>query len=268
MKWIDYRRKLGIGFDDKQKFDALKNKLINFIDLLSQGPTFAYTRYDLLLFLTAIGERIDDGCDDELFEVRLILENAVSIKDLISKYIEFCNCYNFTHKDNPNEMMFDILIKFMNDLALPFGIKSGSLGKYVFPKGVPELDEALVSDVCGWLKEYPASEKAWSKALREYAESNSQNASDVADLFRKALETFFKEFFHTDKSLENCKSEYGSYLKQKGVPKELAGNFETMLQSYTNFMNEYAKHRDATSNTILEYIMYQTGNIIRLLLTL
>lgn len=104
--------------------------------------------------------------------------------------------------------------------------------------------------------------------MREYAESNSQNASDVADLFRKALETFFKEFFHTDKSLENCKSEYGSYLKQKGVPKELAGNFETMLQSYTNYMNEYAKHRDATSNTILEYIMYQTGNIIRLLLTL
>ena len=33
-------------------------------------------------------------------------------------------------------------------------------------------------------------------------------------------------------------------------------------------MNDYAKHRDATSDTLLEYLMYQTGNIIRLLITL
>lgn len=35
-----------------------------------------------------------------------------------------------------------------------------------------------------------------------------------------------------------------------------------------NYINNYAKHRDATSNRLLEYLMYQTGNIIRLLITL
>lgn len=48
----------------------------------------------------------------------------------------------------------------------------------------------------------------------------------------------------------------------------ISGNFETLLQAYTSFMNNYAKHRDATSNRLLEYLMYQTGNIIRLLITL
>jgi hypothetical protein len=57
-------------------------------------------------------------------------------------------------------------------------------------------------------------------------------------------------------------------LKSQGVPKEVSGNFETLLQAYTSFMNNYAKHRDATSNRLLEYLMYQTGNIIRLLITL
>lgn len=57
-------------------------------------------------------------------------------------------------------------------------------------------------------------------------------------------------------------------MKKKGVPVELSNNFETLLQSYTNFINEYAKHQDKTSKDILEYIMYQTGNLIRLIITL
>ena len=33
-------------------------------------------------------------------------------------------------------------------------------------------------------------------------------------------------------------------------------------------MNGYAKHHDKTNKNISEYIMYQTGNLIRLLITL
>ena len=33
-------------------------------------------------------------------------------------------------------------------------------------------------------------------------------------------------------------------------------------------MNGYAKHHDKTELNVLEYLMYQTGNIIRLLITL
>lgn len=69
-------------------------------------------------------------------------------------------------------------------------------------------------------------------------------------------------------SLEKCKAIYGTYLKDHGVPKEISNNFESLLASYTNYMNDNAKHQDKADVNVLEYIMYQTGNIIRLLITL
>ena len=125
-----------------------------------------------------------------------------------------------------------------------------------------------MSEPLQWLSEYPQTRKEWIAALKDYSNLTDANASDVADKFRKALERFFQEFFCSSKSLENLKSEYGTYMKTKGVPSEVSNNLEVLLQSYTNFMNNYAKHHDKTSKNILEYVMYQTGNIIRLLITL
>lgn len=68
--------------------------------------------------------------------------------------------------------------------------------------------------------------------------------------------------------MENCKAEYGKYLKDNGVPSEVSNNLETLLQAYTNYMNNYAKHTDKAKINVLEYLMYQTGNIIRLVIML
>ena len=59
-----------------------------------------------------------------------------------------------------------------------------------------------------------------------------------------------------------------SGIKARGVPSEISNNFETLQKSYTDFMNNYAKHHNKTTRNVLEYIMYQTGNIIRFLITL
>ena len=57
-------------------------------------------------------------------------------------------------------------------------------------------------------------------------------------------------------------------MKTNGVPSEISNNLETLMQGYTNFMNNYAKHHNQTGKNVLEYILYQTGNIMRLLITL
>ena len=163
-------------------------------------------------------------------------------------------------------MLNHLLAKYHYFDDLLFYEENGSY--FVFPKGAEELDDALISEPLMWLKDYPNSHKAFIKSLKSYSKVTEENASDIADLFRKALETFFQEFFETEKTLENLKSEYGTYMKSKGVPTEISNNLETLQQSYTNFMNSYAKHHDKTSKNVLEYIMYQTGNIIRLLITL
>ena len=131
-----------------------------------------------------------------------------------------------------------------------------------------QFDEALVSDVSDWLQHYPESQKAWKKALIGYYTHSNETASDVADSFRKSLETFFMEFFEENKSLENMRSTYGNYLKEHNVPKDISNNLEATLKNYTNYINNNAKHHDKTDRNILEYIMYETGNIIRLLITL
>lgn len=147
-------------------------------------------------------------------------------------------------------------------------MKEDGTGVFIFPKGAPELDEALVSAPLEWLNDYPESRKAWIKALNDYADQTDENASDIADKFRKALERFMQEFFGSEKSLENLLPEYGEYLKGHGVPAEISNDFKKLLNGYTDYINNYAKHHDRTSRKVLEYIMYETGNVMRLLITL
>lgn len=273
MNWVDYREKLGIGFNDDEKFKMLKNKASVFLDLFgSKYSEDNYKKYAIM-----VGERLLNFSNYPIYGLEESLINkTTSTVDFLSKYIAFYNTYNeedgysygYSNRPIPKEVVLNFIKISLNELRIQYEIVEDADGLFIFPKGIEDFDMALVSEPLRWLSKYPVAEKAWSKALREYGDSNYQNASDVADMFRKALETFFQEFFGGSKSLENYKAEYGDYLKQRAITKEIAGNFETLLQAYTNYINNYAKHRDATSDKVLEYLMYQTGNIMRLLLTL
>jgi len=283
MKWVDYREKLGIGFKDDEKCKMLKNKVSLFLDEIGGYSDSEYREYSSM-----VGEYVGIFISTPLDGLKQsLIDRTTSLSEFVSKYIAFYNTYDeqgfydmsthqyyyswqLTHDGfvSKKEVM-DCFQTFLNELNIPFDVYKDEDGLFIFPKGVPEFDDALVSGPLQWLSAYPMAEKAWSKALREYAANEPQNASDVADKFRKALETFFQEFFGGSKTLENYKSEYyGEYLKQRNIPKEISGNLETILQAYTNYINNYAKHRDATSDKVLEYLMYQTGNIMRLLITL
>ena len=273
MKWIDYRERLGLGFNDFEKYAMLKNKVNVFLEEFES----TYSEDSYHSYAIMVGEPLLNYSRPPIYGLKIsLLEHTSALTDFLSKYIAFYNTYD--EEEEPyygyggphisKNMILKYLKNSLNDLNIQFEIFTDDDGVFVFPKGIVEFDNALVSDSLQWLSAYPAAEKAWCKALRAYAECNFQNASEVADKFRKALEAFFKEFFQTEKSLENCKPDFGSYLKLKSIPKEIAGNFETLLQAYTNYINNYAKHRDATSDKVLEYLMYQTGNIMRLLITL
>lgn len=264
MKWIDYREKLGIGFNDKEKANALAKKISTFLKYGAINQKYSYTSY--YDFCLMVGVEYQNIRQAREYLADFFLFHCKTVLSAISYYIAFVNTQEEGEKYS--KVLIRALSGFLSDLNIQHEVFEDNDGYFVFPKGVPDFDDALISQPLEWLKDYPNAENAWGKALRNYADATDHNASDVADKFRKALETFFQEFFGGNRSLENYKSEYGSYLKQRGVPKEISGNFETVLQAYTNYMNSYAKHRDRTSDTLLEYIMYQTGNIIRLLIVL
>ncbi len=278
MKWIDYREKLGIGFEDDKKLELLRNKILAFL------PTVAplYTDESYRNYIIMVCEEVFDY---SISGIEYSFNLCKTTIELVSKYIAFVNTFKkwspydlageisvqFYPRKTPEEMrktLLDFLQDSLEDLNIPHELIEDSDGYFIFPKGIKEFDAALVSEVLDWLKDYPTAEKAWSKALREYSEGKAQNASDVADMLRKALEEFFKEFFGNGKVLINNKPAYGSYLKSQGIPTELSNNFETLLQAYDSYMNGYAKHGDKTEAVALEYLLYQTGNIIRFLITL
>ncbi|WP_405326932.1 hypothetical protein [Fibrobacter sp.] len=268
MKWADYRERLGLGFDDKSKFEALRNKFCNFASNIGYAN---YSLNDCCEYFTLVGEAWDPYNRSSSLQLKKSFQLSESMEDLISKYIAFYNSYKVEKYDKLREdykkYIWNFFDKSLKDLKIPYELISDEDGLFIFPKGVPEFDESLVSKPLSWLKKYPQAEKAWSGALRDYSEK-SDNPSQVADGFRKALEAFFQEFFELDKSLENILPDYCTYLKNCGIPAEISDNFRKILDAYTKFNNNYAKHHDRATSNVLEYIMYATGNIIRLVITL
>ncbi len=271
MKWVDYREKLGIGFSDPQKFQALKYLIMTEFDQIELTKDM-FSGLGFILYYQMVGEHPHARYD--YFSAEGV-ENSIldgdDVFDVISKHIALINTSKkIFHDPVVGECYKMLLLSFLERLNIPYTMATDDDGIFIFPKGVPEFDDALVSAPLDWLKDYPRTEKAWSKALRAYSEVTPKNANDVADLFRKSLETFFQEFFNTGdgRTLEKSKSDYGKYLKDNGVPGEVSNNLETLLQAYTNYMNNYAKHTDKAKLNVQEYLMYQTGNIIRLVIML
>lgn len=270
MNFLDYRKALGIGMDNdyKTKCFAAKMKMyvnrifriadVNWNDIYYEYCLLTYSEYDWEIMNSEFRSGVD-GIEE------ILERNYESIKQFLVYYMELVDLlkkydYNFSDK------YIEFVTNTLKELGIGYEIIVDGNRKFIFPNGAKELDKGLVTDVLGWLKEYPISRKKFIDALVEYSNKSEYNISNIADEFRKALESFFQEFFNSKKSLENYKSEYGKYLKDHGVPKEISNNFYIILNLYNTFINNYAKHHDRTSKNVLEYIMYQTGNIIRLLI--
>ncbi len=270
MNWIDYREQIGIGFNDNTKLQMCINRVKN----LSQQLDAYYTEDNLFQYVNIV------GVDYELFNrnkqtpLRFALNSvceSFSLKELISKYVALINSARETciTEDGDHflcQLLESVIVGTLEAYRIPYEIIYDDEGAFIFPKGVPEFDKELVSDTLLWLSRYPETEKEWKKALKAY--SSGDEPSEIADQFRKTLERFFQNYFVSEKSLEKLTPEYGKCLKGHGIPEEITANLVNLIEQYTRFMNNYAKHHDRTSKLLLEYIMYQTGNIIRLLLML
>ena len=269
MKYLDYRKRLGIGFDTSQLEALFLKKMKNHLEVTRTNASFDNLANPRMVFeyCNITGAEYEDM--DTSYCLDSIIEDVIygsDIREFLAKYSVLL--YLLKGNQQAYQYFWNILQVNLGEANIQYELLNDDDGVFVFPKGAPEMDNALISEPLSWLLAYPKTHTAYIKALKEYSEATPSNASDIADKFRKTLETFFQEFFACDRSLENCKGLYGSYLKNQNVPPEITANFETLLQSYTNFMNGYAKHHDKTGMNVLEYIMYQTGNIIRLLITL
>ena len=271
MDFIDYREKLGIGFCDEDLEDLFFNRLFNVLEYalsgLGQVSVEEYFDFCQKTGVRAVKNPNNDDCWKIIMNI--LEKNSSSLKTFLPYYMFFIN----TQEDDmlkaySKEDFKKLICERLRESHIPYDVLEDKSDYFIFPKGVAELDKALVSETLLWLNEYPETQKAWVNALKSYSTADETTASETADNFRKALERFFQEFFNTTKSIEHLKSEYGTFLTSKGVPAEIRNNLQKMLELYALFNNNNSKHHDKTNKNVLEYIMYQTGNLIRLLISL
>lgn len=264
MKWVDYREKLGIGFNDEDKFRMLSNILQNFVE---NCVGEAYDEVSHFNYCQMVGEPYYDF-HRPFQHLRESLKQCRSTAELISKFIAVYNTckptYNGYRSISKNEIL-NCLKDALDKTNISYEIFNEKDGIFIFPKGAEEFDNALVSEPLEWLKAYPNTYKTYVIALKQYSEGIY--IRDVADNLRKTLESFLQEFLGNTKNLETNKNEICKHLGEKGVDPGIAGLFQPLINSYKNINDRIVKHNDAVDGKLLEFLLYQTGVLIRMVLS-
>ena len=81
------------------------------------------------------------------------------------------------------------------------------------------------------------------------------------------METFLQEFLGNAKNLETNKNEICKYLGEQSVDPGIVGLFQSLIAAYKNINDRIAKHNDCVDKKMLEFLIYQTGILIRMVIT-
>lgn len=275
MDFLDYRKKLGIGYCDVDKF---KHFLIKIFNVLKQASEYTYSgcvsASEYFSFCNLTGTQYDTRLSDsyqdqERFSrcLAILDRHHNSIEEFLSYYIAFTNSIETKKPLSSNwarENFANLLVNMLNEAHIQVDLIKNDDEYFAFPKGAKELDDALISQPLEWLNDYPKSHKTYCVALRQYADG--MYIRDVADNLRKTLEAFLQEFLKNDKNLESNKNEICKYLGSQGVDAGISGLFQPLINAYKNINDRIAKHNDKVDKKMLEFLLYQTGVLIRMVL--
>ena len=273
MDWIDYREKLGIGFDDEEKTKLFYNRMSNLFDVLISDTDAFVTVVEYHDFCMGTGTRLNLNIlehyqDYERFKacVHIIQKHETVFTDYLAYFVWFINSLSDDKERTWNRQAFKkMLLYHLKEAHIQFELLEDDNKVFVFPKGAAEFDDALVSEPLEWLRDYPLAHKTFVIALKQY--SDGIYIRDVADNLRKALEAFLQEFLGNEKNLETNKNEICRYLGEQGVDPGITGLFQPLINAYKNINDKIAKHNDAVDAKLLEFLLYQTGVLIRMVLS-
>lgn len=191
----------------------------------------------------------DDNYHKFVFAIELILNHE----------------YYYYAKVDVNYMAKRIAEAFKLSNANAIIYKNGE-GYDIYPINIEFLSEKLVIDVLSWLDDYPTSKNNFSKAIKERRVPDKYR--NIVDNLRISLELFLKQFLNNNKSLENQLSVIGEYLSAKGIANEISNMYVKLIDYYSKYNNDKAKHNDKVLDIEIDYMIYLTGSFIRMLIQL
>lgn len=269
MKNVDYRKKLGLGFNDESKIKMLKTRIFNLLTEFDETKEDWELEIDIKKITRNFSDEIGILIPSEYKNLQIIYYIICSQKDISSCVYFFVTFLNtLKHEYNDYVIIETLETRFLSaldNMKISYDKSVDSDGIFIFPKGAEELDSALVSEPLEWLKDYPQTKKTYVIALKQY--SDGIYIRDVADNLRKTLEAFFQEFLGNKKNLANNINEVFKFLGTHNAEPELAGSIKDLLSKYDSLNNKIAKHNDKVDARYLEFLLYQTGIFIRMLIT-
>lgn len=272
MDFIDYREKLGIGFDDEDKKEFFYNVLFNVLDTLISDNSGQLSFNEYFNFCRSTGTRINTSIlknynSNDRFKdcISVMRDKKHSLTEFLAYYVFFVNSFkDDKYYEWKGENFKSLLCNSLADAHIQYELLYEDEKCFVFPKGAKELDDALVSEPLEWLKDYPKAYKTYCIALKQYADGIY--IRDVADNLRKALEDFLREFLGNNNDFNKNKKEVEAYLKSQNADSHLITILVALLNHYYLLNNEVAKHNDKMDKKYLEFLLYQTGIFIRTLI--
>lgn len=138
----------------------------------------------------------------------------------------------------------------------------------VYPSGDQFLDRGIIDCTLSGLEDYPEVAEHFEKALGIYLRGETSQYRNLLDNLRFALEQLLKRVFGNQKSLENQKTNLLPWLKDKGLHSQVVNLYEKLLSTYQIYQNDAVKHNEAFSLDEVEFMIYLTGNFMRLILKL
>ena len=267
MNWLDYREKLGIGFNDMQKTSLFIKNILSTCRKLNSEYDDIITDEEYFEFCTMTGAEYTTDYDyfESVIDELSNYEN--NFIEFIARYIAFINSLDKDFEDTYNRNYFIKTVhRYLDKSNIQFEVYHDENNDYfIFPKGAKELDDVLVSEPLEWLNDYPDARKTYCNALKQYNEG--KYIRDAADNLRKALETFLQEFLGNTQNLESNKNNICKYLGEQGVDAGVSSLYQTIINSYKNVNDRIAKHNDKIDEKLLEFLLYQTGILIRMTIT-
>jgi tetratricopeptide (TPR) repeat protein len=138
----------------------------------------------------------------------------------------------------------------------------------VYPSGDLFLDKGIIDCTLAGLEDYPEATKTFEEALRIYLNRQTSQYRNLLDNLRFSLEQLLKNILKNEKSLENQKSYLLPWLRERGLHSQVVNLYEKLLKTYQNYQNNAVKHNEDFSLHEIEFMIYLTGNFMRLLLQL
>ena len=260
-----FYRRWDIPLDVTDRWNSFKNRALNF-------------------YISDISKQMEkDSSTDEFFQI-IGIHREVKVFETI--FLERNPIYDYFIKaKNIQEVLLGIQVifwmenitieakkRFLKNIqdaivitGVPLVIKQANTDILLYPAGAKLLDRKLVDDNLDWLSQYPKSYELFKNALLKTNKKGEER--EIVDCLRLSLELLIKDILQNKKSLENQKNELGNYFKSKNVSVELSNLFWTILDYYSKYQNNNAKHENGVPSDEVEFILYLTGVLMRFLLT-